>query len=102
MMPVIMESWPLYNLMLVDHLVLYMAAPIWLFKRGWSIIGGLVMVSSTILPIAGQTWFTDSDSPAFGLLIMLELPFAAIVLLVGIGISVARWVAKWRLSQGSR
>jgi hypothetical protein len=101
-MPVIMESWALYNLMLVAHLVLYIAAPIWLFKRGWPIIGGLIMVASTVLPIAGQTWFTDSESPAFGLLIMLELPFASIVLLIGIGVSIAGWVARWRLAKGSR
>ncbi|HEX7819347.1 MAG TPA: hypothetical protein VF463_01870 [Sphingobium sp.] len=101
-MPVIVESWSLYNLILVAHLVLYIGAPIWLFKQGWPILGGVVMVGSTILPIAGQTWFTDSESPAFGLLIMVELPFALIVLLVGTGISLARWIGEWRHAKGSR
>jgi hypothetical protein len=100
--PVIIESWPLYNLTLVAHLVMYMAAPVWLFKRGWPITGGVVMAVSTILPIAGQTWFTDSESPAFGLLIMVELPFALLVVLVGIAISIARWVGEWRVAEGSR
>lgn len=102
MMPVIVESWALYNLTLLVHLFLYLAAPTLLFKRGWPIVGGLVMVASTILPIGGQTWFTESDSPGFGLLLMVELPLAVLVLLIGVAISASRSLKEWRLPRMSR
>lgn len=98
-MPVIGESWALYNLTLITHLILYIAAPLFLFKRGWPIAGGLVMVASTILPIGGQTWFTDSESPAFGLLLMVELPLALVVLLIGVAVTSSRVMKKWQLSK---
>lgn len=101
-MPVIVESWTLYNLTLLVHFVLYLAAPILLFKRGWPVAGGLVMVASTILPISGQTWFTDSDSPAFGFLLMVELPLAVLVLLTGLAMSASRFLKWWRLSRMPR
>lgn len=98
-MPIILESWALYNLTLLVHFLLYVAAPIILFKRGWPIAGGLVMVASTVLPIGGQTWFTDSDFPGFGLLLMMELPLATLVLLTGSVVSASRLLRERRLSK---
>ena len=89
-------SWPLYYAMLYAHWVLFLVAPIALFRLGWFATGGLVMLIATLMPIAGQTWFTDSDAPGLGLLLMVELPIAALVLLAGIGMSVARLVRRWR------
>lgn len=100
-MPVIMESWTLYYLTLFVHMTLYIVAPVWLFRQGWPITGGLIMVASTILPIGGQTWFTDSESPAFGLLIIVELPLAVIVLLIGVLLTISRLVGMWRLEKRS-
>lgn len=79
----IASSWPMYYAMLYGHWAMFIFAPVALFKAGWPVTGGLVMLLSTLMPIAGQVWFTDSDAPGLLLLLIIELPMAAMVLLAG-------------------
>jgi len=97
-MPVIMDSSALYYLTVLTHFGLYIIAPIWLFVRGWPIVGGVVMLASTILPIAGQIWFTNSEMPGFGLLLVVEFPLALMVLLIGVVVTLSRWFTRRRVT----
>jgi hypothetical protein len=81
-------SWPLYYAMLYAHWVLFAFAPIVLFRAGWHVTGGVIMLLSTLMPIAGQVWFTDSDAPGLAFLLMIEAPIAGLVLQVGIAMKV--------------
>jgi hypothetical protein len=92
----ITESWAIYNIILLFHWVIYIFAPMLLFWAGWPIAGGLAMIIASFMPLLGQVWFTDSDAPGLGILLMLEFPPACIVTLVGIGISIARLIERLR------
>jgi hypothetical protein len=95
-MPVVSENWTLFNLTVALHVLLYVGGPIALFILRRPIAGGGVMLASTLLPISAQTWFTHSDSPAFGLLFIIEAPLALFVLMVGIISSTSRWLKRPR------
>jgi hypothetical protein len=71
-----------------------MLAPILLFRAGWPIAGGLAMIVASLMPLAGQIWFTDSDAPGLGLLLMLEFPPGCIVTIVGIGMTITRLIKR--------
>lgn len=90
----IVNSMALFYAIFLLHFFLLVGGPILLFRRGRFITGGVVALASTPLPILGQTWFTDSDSPALGALLMVEVPLAAIVLIVGITFSVTRLIRR--------
>ncbi len=91
-----MISWPLYYTMLIGHWVLFFLAPILLFKARHPIIGGAVMLASTMMPIAGQDLFTDSDSPGLAFLLFFEFPVACVVFIVGLMIGLPRLWAAYR------
>jgi hypothetical protein len=93
---VIVQSWPLYTTILWAHWVIYLGGPIVLFWAGWPILGGLVMLAATVMPVAGQIWFTDSEAPGLGFLMILEVPPAILVLLIGVGLSTTKLVRKLR------
>ena len=96
-------SWPLFYAMFFSHWVIFIAAPIVLFKVRWPIAGGTLMLLSTFMPITGQIWFTDSDSPGLGLLLMLELPIAAAVFLAGVVTTLTRFFRRrWTERNPSR
>ncbi len=94
----IFESYPLFYAVFLLHYVLLIGAPVLLFRSGWPVTGGLISLASTVLPIAGQTWFTDSDMPGCGLLLMVEAPLAFLVLLIGVGLSATKLVQRRRSS----
>ena len=81
-------SWPIFYAILYAHWAIFIVAPIALFRAGWPVSGGLFMLLSTLMPIAGQVWFTDSDAPGLAFLLMIELPIAALVLLAAIAMQV--------------
>ena len=81
---------------MLSHLVIYILVPILLFQAGWPIAGGVAMIVASFMPLAAQVWFTDSEAPGLGLLLMLELPPACIVTLVGIGITITRLIKRLR------
>ena len=89
-------SWPMYYAMLYAHWAIFIVAPIALFRAGWPVTGGLIMLLSTLMPIAGQVWFTDSDAPGFAFLLMMEVPIAALVLVAGIGMKVSAFMGRQR------
>ena len=89
-------SWPMYYAMLYAHWVIFIFAPIALFRAGWPVTGGLIMALSTLMPIAGQVWFTDSDAPGLVFLLMMEVPIAALALLAGIAMKVTPLVDRRR------
>lgn len=91
------SSWPMYYAMLYGHWVIFIFAPVALFKAGWPVTGGLVMLLSTLMPIAGQVWFTDSDAPGLVFLLILELPMAAMVLLAGIAMQLTALLNRRRI-----
>jgi hypothetical protein len=92
-----MISWPLYYTMLVGHFVLFFVAPIVLFRFRCPIIGGVIMLASTMMPIAGQALFTDSDSAGLAFLLLFEFPVACIVFVAGLIIGLRRiWSAPRR------
>lgn len=95
-MPVIADSWALYNITLLMHVLLYFGGPVLLFRSGWPVAGGVVMLASTILPLAAQTWFTDSDVPGFAFLLMVEVPLALLALIAGCILSIVRLVIQRR------
>ena len=97
-MAAITESWTLFYVTLASHFLLFFGAPVVLFKLRWPVAGGLAMLLSTLLPIAGQTWFTDSDAPGLAFLLMLEFPLAVLILAVGICVSIHRWLQHRQLS----
>jgi hypothetical protein len=78
----------MFDAMIIAHSVIFIFAPILLFRAGWPLSGGVIMALSTLMPIAGQVWFTDSDSPGLGFLLLMELPIAGLVLLAGLVIRV--------------
>ena len=80
--------------MLYSHWAIFIVSPIVLFKVGWPITGGVVMLLSTLMPIVGQVWFTDSDAPGLVFLLMIEAPIAAFVLFVAIAMKVSRLIQK--------
>ena len=84
----IVMNQPLFWAMLFAHWAIFIFAPIVLFRAGWPVSGGVIMLLSTLMPIAGQVWFTDSDAPGLGLLLMVEVLIAGFVLLAGITMSV--------------
>jgi hypothetical protein len=92
----IVENYALCDALLFLHSVLLIGGPIVLFRRGWPIAGGLVSLAATILPIAGQTWFTDSESPGLGLLFMVEVPCAFAILVAGVCLTTARLIRRLR------
>lgn len=85
----IVASWPLFYAMLYSHWVILVFAPILLFRAGWYVTGGIIMLLSTLMPLAGQVWFTDSDAPGLAFLLMIEAPAAILVLLAGIAMKFA-------------
>ena len=89
-------SWPMYYAMLYAHWAIFIVAPIALFRAGWPVTGGLIMLLSTLMPIAGQVWFTNSDAPGLVFLLMMEVPIAAVVLVVGIAMKVTALISRRR------
>jgi hypothetical protein len=89
--PMIYDSASLYLLVLIAHFAVFVIVPVVLFRAGWPTLAGIVMVISTLLPIAGQTWLTDSEMPGAALLLMFEAPVALIVLVAGLAVSIRRW-----------
>jgi hypothetical protein len=80
----IADSPPLFLATFFLHFLLFVGAPMVLFRRGWPISGALISLASTLLPIGCQTWFTDSDSPGLSFLLMLELPIALLILVAAV------------------
>jgi hypothetical protein len=76
------------------HFVLYIAGPIWAFSRGRYVLAGLAMLLASLMPIAGQVWFTDSDSPALGLLLLFEAPLAFVAIALGLAFHISRWLGR--------
>ena len=91
-------SWPLFYAMLCLHWVIFVFAPILLFRAGWHVMGGVIMLLSTLMPLAGQVWFTDSDAPGLAFLLMIEAPAGMLVLLAGVAVKVAAFVRGQRKS----
>ena len=89
-------SWPMYYAMLYAHWAIFIVAPIAMFRAGWPVTGGLIMLLSTLMPIAGQVWFTDSDAPGLAFLLMMEVPIAALVLVAGIAVKVTALIGRRR------
>mgnify|MGYP000747650313 CR=1 FL=1 len=79
----IIESWPLFQAMFWSHWLFYVGGPIVLFRSGHPVAGGIVMLIASIMPLAGQAWFTNSDAVGLGFLLMLEFPIAALVFAIG-------------------
>jgi len=92
----VIQSQALLIAVFLLHLLIYIGAPLLLFILRRPILGGLLMLLSLPLPILGQVWFSDSDSPAFGVLLILELPIAILVLMAGIIVSATRWIRRRR------
>ena len=86
----IIESRALYEAMLYGHWIVFVLGPVILFKCGHPIAGGVVMLLATMMPLAGQAWFTDSDAYGLAFLLFLEAPIALLVLLVGLAIGLPR------------
>ncbi len=86
----IYESTTLYLLTLLAHFALFLIVPVILFRNGWPVFAGIVMMASTLLPLAGQTWFTDSEMPGLAFLLMFEAPIALLVFVAGVAVSITR------------
>ena len=86
----IYESTNLYLLTLLGHFALFLMVPVILFRSGWPVLAGIVMMASTLLPIAGQTWFTDSEMPGLAFLLMFEAPISLLVFVAGVVVSITR------------
>jgi hypothetical protein len=80
--------------MLISHWVVFLCAPIVLFRAGWPITGGIVMLTSTLMPIIGQILFTDSDAPGLLFLLMMEVPIAGFALVVAFAMKLSRYLQK--------
>ena len=89
-------SWPLFYAMLCLHWVIFVFAPILLFRAGWHVMGGVIKLLSTLMPLAGQVWFTNSDAPGLVFLLMIEVPVGMLVLLAGVAVKVVAFVREQR------
>ena len=89
-------SWPIFYAILYAHWAIFIVAPIALFRAGWPVSGGLIMLLSTLMPIAGQVWFTNSDAPGLVFLLMIEVTVGMLVLLAGVAVKVVAFVREQR------
>ena len=62
---------------------LYLLAGIAFLRRRWPIRAGLAMALVSFFPLLWQAWFTDSEAPGFAFLLMLMLPPALLVMVIG-------------------
>ena len=96
----IYESTNLYLLVLLAHFALFLIVPVILFRKGRPVLASIVMMASTLLPIAGQACFTDSDMPGSGFLLLVEAPIALLVFIAGVAVSITQLCS--RLNGGFR
>ena len=86
------------ELVVLISIVLYLTLPVALLIRGWIIRGGLVMAFAALIPLLWQGFFTDSDAPGFGVLLILTAPLPIIIIAVGLIAGMYR-VGKWAFAQ---
>jgi hypothetical protein len=75
---------------MLSSLVGYVLAAIVLLRHGWFMRAGLAMALVSFVPLLWQVAFTDSDAKGFGFLLMLMLPPALLLVLVGCLIAAIR------------
>lgn len=63
---------------------IYLIGGIWLLAKGRPVRAGLVMTLASLIPLTWQLNFTDSDAKGFALLLLLMLPPALGVIVVGL------------------
>jgi hypothetical protein len=71
-------------------LVGYVIAAIVFLRHGWLIRAGLAMMLVSLVPLLWQAIFTDSDAKGYGFLLMLMLPPALLLVLLGCLIAAIR------------
>ncbi|MDQ3520085.1 MAG: hypothetical protein M3466_16995 [Gemmatimonadota bacterium] len=80
---------------------IYLIGGIWLLIKGRPIRAGLVMTLASLIPLAWQLNFTESDAKGFGLLLLLMLPPASGIILAGLVWRTYRTLERWSWSAPS-
>jgi hypothetical protein len=85
------------GLIIVITLVLYLIVPVVVCIRGRIITGGLAMLVISAMPMIWQSIDApDSEAPGSGMLMVMLMPLALIVILVGIADLIYRGFSRLR------
>jgi len=86
-------------IVLIATVVAYFLVGTLLAMRGMLIRAGLAMLAISWLPLIWQVRFTDSDSNASGVLLVVMAPIPVIIIALGIISALVRLVRKWTTNQ---
>jgi len=86
---------------MIGSLVAYLIVAATFLRYGWVVRAGLATGAVSLLPLFWQFTFTDSDAPGFVFLLMLTLPPALILIVVGSIICAFRWAIRFQQAHQS-